>query len=122
LQSYFLGDRDNIQETGVRVDMSKYRKKLADMPKSKRYPTLIQMLKVSSPEQRKEIVAFIDQLYDEHIFLLKQGDIETYMGIHEKGVEETIEFYHHEFSRWIKDPAFAEKRKELENIFTHIFG
>lgn len=44
------------------------------------------------------------------------------MGLEEKGLEETIEFYHRTFSHWITDPAFAEKRKEMEMIFTQIFA
>lgn len=122
LQSYFIGDWDNIQETGVKVDMSKYRKYVEKIPKTQRYPTLIQMIQEHHPEKWQEIISFIDELYVEGIFLLKQGDVETYMGLEEKGVEETIEFYHHEFARWIKDPAFAAKRKEMEDIIEHIFA
>lgn len=122
LQSYFIGDWDNIQDTGVKVDMSKYRKYVEKIPKTKRYPTLIQMIQEHNPAKRQEIIAFIDELYVEGIFLLKQGDVETYMGLEEKGVEETIEFYHHEFERWIKDHAFAAKRKEIEDIFEKIFS
>lgn len=122
LQSYFIGDWDNIQDTGVRVDMESYRKHIETLPKTKRYPTIIQLLQATSPEKWNEIVSFIEQLYHEDIFLLKQGDIETYMGLQEKGVEETIEFYHRQFSHWIEDPKFADKRREIENIFTHIFN
>lgn len=101
--------------------MNKYRQQIGDIPRSKRYPTLIQLVQKYSPDKRKEIISFIDELYKENIFLLKQGDIETYMGLEEKGVEETIEFYHREFERWIHDPAYAEKRKEMEQIFDAIF-
>lgn len=122
LESFFIGDRDNIQDTWVKVDMRKYRDGLADIPKSKRYPTLIQMIQEHNPQKRKEIVSFIEELYRENIFLLKQGDIETYMGLEQKWVEETVEFYHHEFDRWMHDPAFAAKRKEMETIFSKIFS
>lgn len=122
LQSYFIGDRDNIQETGVRVDMNQYKKHIEGIPKTKKYPTVIQLIQAMAPEKRKEIISFIEGMYKEDIFLLKQWDIETYMGLEEKGLEETIEFYHRTFSHWITDPAFAEKRKEMEMIFTQIFA
>lgn len=122
IQSYFIGDWDNIQDTGLRVDMNQYKKQIEGVAKTKKYPTVIELIKAMAPEKWDEIVAFIDQLYKEDIFLLKQGDIETYMGLDEKGVEETIEFYHHHFTEWMHDHHFEEKRREMENIFAHIFA
>lgn len=121
LESYFIGDWDNIQDTGVKIDMKAYRKHLEGLPKTRKYPTVIQLLKEESPEKWNEIVQLIDQLYDEDIFLLKQGDTETYMGIWQKWVEETIDFYHKQFPTWLKDPKFESKRAEMEQIFSRIF-
>ena len=73
LQSYFIGDWDNIQDTGVKVDMKAYRKYIEGLPKTRRYPTMIQMIQAHNPEKWQEIIAFIDELYNENIYLLKQG-------------------------------------------------
>ncbi len=121
LQSYFIGDWDNIQDTGVRIDMKAYRKHIEGLPKTKRYPTVIQLLQEESPQKWKEIVNLIDDLYDDNIFLLKQWDTETYMGIQHKWVEETIDFCHKQFGSWIKDPKFKTKRDEIEQMFEKIF-
>ena len=52
--------------------MNKYRKYVENIPKTQRYPTLIQMIQKHNPQKRQEIIAFIDELYVEGIFLLKQ--------------------------------------------------
>jgi hypothetical protein len=60
-------------------------------------------------------------MYDEQVFILKRGDIETYLNLREKGLESTVVFCHYDFKNWLTDKQFEPHRKEFEEIFNQIF-
>lgn len=68
----------------------------------------------------QKCISMIDNYYNHDIFLLRQGDLETYLGMHDKGLEETVRFCTRHFKQWIHDLHFEEHRKEITNILHHI--
>jgi hypothetical protein len=61
-------------------------------------------------------------MYNEQVFILKRGDIETYLNLREKGLESTVAFCHHDFMRRLDDKQFEPHRKEFEEILNNIFS
>lgn len=89
--------------------------------KSEKYKAVIAYLQRNEPEKRATIHHTIERLYDKHIFILQQGDIEAYLGMYEKGLEETVQFIEHDFVQWMDDMRFDDEREELDTIFKRIF-
>lgn len=129
IESYFIGDWDNIQDTGNQsIDMHYYENRMRRsrryggyMSKSEKYKAIIQFLKSHEPKHWDEITATIEDMYRKHIFILQQWDIEAYLGMQEKWLEETVQFFHNDFKDWLRDTHFDEERHELNKIFEAIF-
>lgn len=129
IESYFIGDRDNIQDTGNETINMHYYERLAlrhnshkwYMSKSEKYQAIIGYLEKYEPERRAEIKNTITELYKRNIFVLQQWDIEAYLGMQEKGLEETVQFIHNSFYLWLRDKNFDRQREELNTIFHTIF-
>jgi hypothetical protein len=60
-------------------------------------------------------------LYNDNIFILKLGAIESYPGLERKGLQQMVNFAYYDFDNRAKSPKFKIQRKELEEIFGRIF-
>ncbi|MFA5748256.1 MAG: AAA family ATPase, partial [Candidatus Absconditabacterales bacterium] len=99
LQSYFIGDWDNIIDYGIlkQEELTGYYQQArkiynnSNFSKNNRhYNRLVNTVKITAPDKYNFILQNIQKLYEENIFILKKGDIETYLGLKEKGLENTI--------------------------------
>ena len=61
----------------------------------------------------------IKQKYAEKIFILKNGDLEKYLKIHNKGLSETIKFCNEELTAFLKNKT-DDNAKELRFIIDEI--
>jgi predicted ATP-dependent endonuclease of OLD family len=132
IQSYFIGDRDNIVNYDIaeQKDLNHYYKEAktyyatAKKKKEKHdrhYTRLVNTIKDLHPETYKYIMEEIKRMYEKNIFILENGDIETYLWLYQKWLEETITFCHEKFNSRIKDTTFNGMRKELDEILLKIF-
>jgi hypothetical protein len=60
-------------------------------------------------------------MYDQNVFILKEGAIETYVPTERKGLSYVAYFCNNYFYERLLDENFKEKRNELEEIMRHIF-
>ncbi|MFA7298277.1 MAG: AAA family ATPase [Candidatus Absconditabacterales bacterium] len=132
LQGFFIGDWDNIVDYGfmTQLDLVYYYKQArthySGLKKSgkthRHYNKLIDTLRNIFPKIYKNIMSNIDSLYKKDTFILKKGDIETYLGMQEKGLENTVKFCHYEFKNRLENKNFDSCRQEFDDIFSAIFA
>lgn len=133
IESYFIWDWDNIvdywymnqQDLNFYYKQSKlyyHSNRKNNIISNQHYWKLVNSIKNIYPDKYSYIIEKIDQLYEKNVFILKRWDIETYLGIKSKWLEETITFCHSCFKNRLKDKKFTEHRKELENIISFIFN
>ena len=131
LQTSFIGDRDNIVDYGLLTqnDLSSYYKQsktYVHKAKNKKqmydhYNRLVETIRNMYPSKYTYVLDGIKKLYGDHVFILQKGDIETYLGIREKGLQNTVKFCHYEFKQWLANKNFDAVRREFEIIFSNIF-
>lgn len=129
LETYFIGDRDNIVENHIinETEMNFYRKASHrfSYPKghAERYYTkIVEAVKKMYPNKYQYILNSIKKLYNENVFILQHGDLETYMGTYTKGLNDTVQFCHTSFKERLNDPFFNPHREEMITIFKKIFA
>ncbi len=133
IQSYFIWDRDNTVEFNIlqQSDLNYYyqqsKRYYTSLKKTKwhmdrHYTRLVNTIKALYPAKHSYIVKKIEMLYQEDIFILKKWDIETYLWIKSKWLEETVNFCHREFHKWISDKSMAPHREELNYTINSIFS
>lgn len=133
IDSYFIWDWDNIvdywfisqQDLNFYYKQSKafYHTHKKDKETTDRYYTkLVNAVKYLYPNKYSSILEKIEFLYSKNVFILKKWDIETYLGMKSKWLEETISFCHNFFDIRLKNKNFTEHRKELESIIFTIFS
>lgn len=61
----------------------------------------------------------IEQKYQDKVYILKDGDLEYYLEIHNKGLPETIKFCDESLKNYLQDDT-NEKSKELRLIFSEV--
>ena len=127
---HYIGDRDNIVEHDITstINMKKY---LVDSHKldnkksisynGSKYWNIVSQLKNSKPKQYNKITEKIKNLYNQNIYILSEWDLEAYIDLSSKGLEDTIVFCQHSFSVWLNDKNYDKKRKELEKIIKIVF-
>jgi len=86
------------------------------------YNRLVYVIKKYYPQKFRKIIEGIEALYDEDIFILKLGAIESYPGLDRKGLQQMVNFANYDFERRLVNPKFSPQRKELTEIFRKIFG
>ena len=67
----------------------------------------------------KNIASKITERYLDGIYILSDGEIEDYLGINRKGMQEIIEFCKNDLHNWFI-LGQEQKRNEIENIFDSI--
>ncbi len=131
IKNYFIGDWDNTVDYGFfsRSELNKYyflaNKQMKKEKPGKRYSDyynrLVKTILTFAPKKHKAILRGIEKLYNEQIFILKEGAIETYVPLERKGLSYMAYFCNAYFYDWLLDEHFAEQRKELAEIMWHIF-
>lgn len=127
LKTYYIGDWDNISNI-AHIDYYPYREEL----KAKRnrparrqikyhYEELVTYIKTTYPDLYQTIISKIQSLSTYEIYILKQGSIESYVDTKKKGLDEMIAFCKYRYEQRKENPAFAQKRAELNEILEHIF-
>ncbi len=131
LQSYFIGDWDNIVDYGFMTqnDLWYYYKQARShytgLKKSgkthRHYNKLVDTIRNMFPQKYRYLIANIDNLYKQNVFILKKWDIETYLGMPEKWLENTVRFCHYNFKQRLGNKNFDTCRQEFGEIFTALF-
>jgi len=78
-------------------------------------PKIVDEFKRGHPNLETEI----KQKYSERIYILKDGDLELYLGIHQKGLRETIKLCDESIKDYLADDT-NEKVKEMRSIIKEI--
>jgi putative ATP-dependent endonuclease of the OLD family len=132
IESYFIGDRDNIVDYGFisQQDLNHYYKQAKNLYQRRNnyqvsdyrhYAKVVNAIKQLYPNKYSYILEKIKWLYARNVFILSKGDIETYLSMPWKWLEETINFCHNEFTTWLNNKSLVEHKKELEYILWKIF-
>lgn len=121
---YYIGDRDNTIEYNLLSlqELSSIPHKRLQHNKWSKYASIVEYIKKSFPDLYTRIVSWIQRLYKNNIFLLKQWDLEAYIGTQSKWLDDTVYFCLHHFDKRIKDNQYQEKRNELLFIIDRIFS
>lgn len=105
LKVYSIGDLDNAFKL---LYPSEKAYSLSD-------PDAVTSFKTSHPD----LIAGITQKYLENIYILKNGSLEHYLGIHNKGLAEVIRFCDQDLGSYLSDDS-NEGSKEIRAIFDEI--
>lgn len=129
IDAFFIGDRDNIVDYWfvTQSDLAYFykqskRHRNTHNSGERHYTKLVNTVKDIFPNKYNEIIKHIMNLYKENVFILQRWDIETYLGMKSKGLEETIEFCHNFFDSWLKNEELKEHKAELNKIIAMIFN
>ncbi len=126
LRSFFIGDWDNVLDRGIvslqdvydKIDKIRH---THHIQKIQRYGKLVHLLSEKFPDAHAYLNSYIESLYAKNLFILKKGDLETYLGLPIKWLDEVVSFCHHHFNKWMDDSRYDSFRKELDDIFLAIF-
>ena len=131
IKNYFIGDWDNTVDYGFfsRAELNRFyllaNKQVKKHKPEKRYSDyynrLVKTILTFAPKKHKAIIKGIEKLYQERVFILKEGAIETYVPLERKGLSYMAYFCNAYFYDWLLDQHFTEQRKELAEIMRHIF-
>lgn len=89
--------------------------------RSPNYAKAVNRLKSHAPDRWRTVMNAICNLCFEDIFLLPGGELEDYLGLRAKGLPAIIDFFDSEFSAWLEEDIFLEKRNDLFCIMEYIF-
>lgn len=129
IDSYFIWDWDNTIENNIidYQEMTEYiqlTKQYFDkdyIKKQKLYIEVIETIKKFFPEKYDYIIRKINSFYDKWIFILAKWDLEAYLWMKTKGLEDTIRFCNRDFYSWLNNKELESHYKEFKNIVDHIF-
>lgn len=132
VHAHYIGDWDNIIEHGIIPSISKhisghhkYRHPQwwSNTPKhsASKYEAAIAQMKQFQWEKYDMISEKIEELYAQHVYLLKEWDLEAYIWLPAKWLDDTVAFCQYDFLSWLEDSHYYNKRKELEDIVKRIF-
>lgn len=86
------------------------------------YKDVVNHIRESDPAGWSSIVECIEEAEGRQVFILKQGEIEDYLGLREKGLRRLIDFCQNEFAAWLISEEHSSHRAEFEGIFKSIFA
>ena len=131
IKNYFIGDWDNTVDYWFfsRAELNKFyllaNKQIKKQKPEKRYRDyynrLVQTILTFAPKKHKAIIRGIEKLYEDQVFILKEGAIETYVPLERKGLSYMAYFCNTYFYDWLLDEHFTSQRKELNQIMKIIF-
>ena len=87
------------------------------------YSDLIKFIKNEELNNWKTIESKIKTKYKNNIFILKQGELENYLGISDKpkNLDTIINFCNNDFDNWFTDDNHKDKSQEINFILNQIF-
>jgi len=133
IDSYFIWDWDNIVDQHIISDQEmqyynqkshKYYRFLKSTKwyvSKSRYWVLVEMINNYYPNDYHYIIEQIESLYLKNIFIFKNWDLETYLSLKIKWLDEVISFCQNDFQKWYHSSKYLEYRKELDNFFEIVF-
>ena len=126
LYTYFIGDWDNVIDTHIIEDANLLRRAQTARrkfykPGTNHYGGTVAAIRKFYPADYDYIMEEINGMYDKGIYILKKGDLETYLNLPVKWLDETISFCRKQFAEWLVDPVTDDRRQELYQIFSSIF-
>ncbi len=131
IKNYFIGDWDNTVDYWFfsRAELNRFyllaNKQVKKQKPEKRYRDyynrLVKTILTFAPKKHKAIIRGIEKLYEDQVFILKEGAIETYVPLEKKGLSYMAYFCNAYFYDWLLDEHFAPQRKELNQIMKIIF-
>lgn len=137
ISNYYIGDLDNILEKNFpfldqntkqslkteylgKSETQLKLKKDSNYMRSKTYTKDFLNFVKSKNSIWLKIEKAIDAEYKNKIFILKEGELEDYLGISTKNMEDIIEFGNKQFSQW--NTKSNQKRNEIFQIMSNILG
>ncbi|WP_148687071.1 AAA family ATPase [Candidatus Nitrosocosmicus hydrocola] len=129
IQSFYLGDLDNILNENFGIVEKDERKKLrSDFDKSQFSKTdksdsnFLQFIRKERQEEWKHIVSKLESLGKQGLFFLQHGVLENYIYNITKDdkLENVIEFCNSHFEKWMIDTNYSTHRTELCKILKAI--
>ena len=123
ISSHYIGDRDNIVEYGIvnSIKKPKHHIHRSSFQRGSKYAALVWTMKQENNKEYTMILQWIQKLYKDHVYILSEGDLEAYLWLPAKGLDDTVHFCQHNFFAWLQDHHYDSKRKELNTIIDMIF-
>jgi putative ATP-dependent endonuclease of OLD family len=137
INSLFIGDLDNVLEgyfsilsneklQQIKTEFESSNNEVSESTMhdqkykdSREYNRKLLTFIKNKEELWKNIASKITERYLDGIYILSDGEIEDYLGIKRKGMQEVIEFCKNDLHNWFI-LGQEQKRKEIENIFDSI--
>lgn len=123
----FIGDWDNVinSQFGAQIEQIKSqiprRKQWHKLTKSQHYQALIQEISDHHPQLEQQLQDMVDRDSNRHIYTLRHGDLEAYLGMWDKWLWETIDRYNKHFSQRATNSNYSHYRNDLNTILSKIF-
>ena len=129
IESYFIWDWDNVvwngivdyQEMDTYINLTKQCLDSDHIKKEKFYVRIIETIKKFFPEKYEYIKNKIQLFYDQWIFILQEWNLEVYLWLKRKGLEETIRFCNNNFYSWLNNKNYKKHFQEFKEIVVQIF-
>ena len=129
IKSYFVWDWDNVienhiidpQEMHEYTELAKAHYSTNYIKKDKFYVRIISTIRDIFPKKYEYILKQINSFYSKWIFILSKWDLETYLWLRKKWLEETIIFCNKYFKYWLRNKQLESHRKEFLDIIKNIF-
>lgn len=119
----YIGDWDNITEFGIisYQEINSIKQERSVTNKGSKYSSTVNFVKKQRPKLALHINNGINNLYQHNTFILKQWDLESYLWLQDKWLDDTVYFCNKKFLHWLQDKTFQEKREEILTIIDLIF-
>ena len=130
IDNYFIWDWDNTVDYGffTSKELWRYYQLANKFIKTIKwgnwdyYNRLVFTIKKYYPQKYQRIIDWIENLYKDNVYILKLWAIESYPCRERKGLQYMVNFCNSEFNYRLINPNTNEQRKELFDIFWHIFS
>ena len=133
IQSYFIGDLDNILDVELGItdantkdklmqDFENYKKNTPNYQKTKKgNKELLDFIKTNNQAEWNRMKTVIPSRYQHGIFVLQDGDLEDYLGKSSSNkLENVIKFCKTCLENWYSNPVNANRVSELSDIYDQI--
>ena len=127
VDAYFIWDRDNIEDQGIVQslhhvkDVAKWYYVKNHFAKWSKYWKVVRWLKARNYELYKYITKEIKKLYPTGFLIMQLGDLESYLWLQDKWLEDTIDFCNNQLTNRLNDSFYEKYREELDQMVDAIF-
>lgn len=130
IENYFIWDWDNTVDYGffTAKELAKYYqlankhiKRNEKLSTWDYYNRLVYTIRKFYPQKYQKIIDWIEDLYKDHVYILKLGAIESYPCLERKWLQYMVNFCNYDFKERLTSPKTNDQRKELLDIFRNIF-